>query len=94
MSLLFIGPEPSYKPHKEKESVCWFFFPSSFFKQKSLITNIVLARFLVTLVNIVGPYYLLGILDDYIPHQMRSTLGIISIGLVVSYVFTADDDIC
>ena len=41
---------------------------------------------MVTLVNIVGSYYLQGILDDYIPHQMRSTLGIISIGLVVSYV--------
>ena len=82
---LFIGPEPSYKPHKEKGIGLLAFLPL-IFKQKSLITNIVLASFLVTLVNIVGSYYLQGILDDYIPHQMRSTLGIISIGLVVSYV--------
>ena len=85
MVALFIGPEPSYKPHKEKGIGLLAFLPL-IFKQKSLITNIVLASFLVTLVNIVGSYYLQGILDDYIPHQMRSTLGIISIGLVVSYV--------
>ena len=40
----------------------------------------------VTLINILGSYYLQGILDEYVPNQMKSTLGIISIGLVVTYV--------
>ena len=38
------GPEPSYKPHKEKENRS-VGFSSSHFKQKSLITNIVMASF-------------------------------------------------
>ena len=41
---------------------------------------------LVTLVNIVGSYYLQGILDEYIPNNMKSTLGIISLGLVITYI--------
>ena len=55
-------------------------------KQRSLIANIVLATLLVTLINIVGSYYLQSIIDTYVPNQMRSTLGIISIGLVIVYI--------
>ena len=55
-------------------------------KQRGLITNIVLATLLVTLINIVGSYYLQSIIDTYVPDQMRSTLGIISIGLVIVYI--------
>ena len=55
-------------------------------KQRGLIVNIVLATLLVTLINIVGSYYLQSIIDTYVPDQMRSTLGIISIGLVIVYI--------
>ena len=55
-------------------------------KQRGLIANIVLATLLVTLINIVGSYYLQSIIDTYVPDQMRSTLGIISIGLVIVYI--------
>ncbi|HEW0140575.1 competence factor transporting ATP-binding protein/permease ComA [Streptococcus pneumoniae] len=37
-------------------------------------------------VNKGGSYYLQGILDEYIPNQMKSTLGIISVGLVITYI--------
>ncbi|MDS3064307.1 peptide cleavage/export ABC transporter [Streptococcus pneumoniae] len=56
------------------------------FKQKSLIAYIVLSSLLVTIINIGGSYYLQGILDEYIPNQMKSTLGIISVGLVITYI--------
>lgn len=82
---LFFAPEPSYKPYKDKKNGLLALVPL-IFKQKSLITNIVLASFLVTLINILGSYYLQVILDEYIPNQMQSTLGIISIGLVVTYI--------
>ena len=55
-------------------------------KQKGLIANIVIATLLVTIINIVGSYYLQGIIDTYVPNQMRNTLGIISLGLVVVYI--------
>ena len=40
----------------------------------------------MTLINIVGSYYLQGILDDYIPNHLQSTLGIVSVGLIVTYI--------
>lgn len=81
---LFLAPEPSYKPHKDKKNGLMSFLPL-IFKQRSLIFYIILASLLVTLINIGGSYYLQGVLDEYIPNQMKSTLGIISIGLMITY---------
>jgi len=82
---LFMAPSPDYKPHKEKKQGLLSFLPI-LLKQRGLIANIVLATLLVTLINIVGSYYLQSIIDSYVPDQMRSTLGIISIGLVIVYI--------
>ena len=82
---IFIAPKPSYQPHKDKKNGLLSFLPL-IFKQKSLIAYIVLSSLLVTIINIGGSYYLQGILDEYIPNQMKSTLGIISVGLVVTYI--------
>lgn len=82
---IFLAPEPSYKPHKDRKNGLLDLLPL-IFKQRSLIFYIVSASLLVTVINIVGSYYLQGILDEYIPNQMRSTLGIISIGLIVTYI--------
>lgn len=82
---IFLASAPSYKPHKDKKNGLLSFLPL-ILKQKTLITYIVLASLLVTLVNIVGSYYLQGILDEYIPNNMKSTLGIISLGLVITYI--------
>ncbi len=82
---IFLAPAPSYKPHKDKKNGLLSFLPL-IIKQKTLITYIVLASLLVTLVNIVGSYYLQGILDVYIPNNMKSTLGIISLGIVITYI--------
>ncbi|HEL1811029.1 TPA: peptide cleavage/export ABC transporter [Streptococcus suis] len=82
---IFLAPEPSYKPHKDKKNGLLDFLPL-IFQQRTLIFYIVLASLLVTLINIAGSYYLQGILDEYIPNQMKSTLGIISIGLIITYI--------
>ncbi|MFA9493783.1 peptide cleavage/export ABC transporter [Streptococcus sp. E17BB] len=82
---IFLAPEPSYKLHKDKKNGLMSFLPL-IFRQRSLIFYIVLASLLVTLINIGGSYYLQGILDEYIPNQMKSTLGIISIGLIITYI--------
>lgn len=82
---IFLAPKPSYQPHKDKKNGLMSFLPL-IFKQKSLIAYIVLSSLLVTIINIGGSYYLQGILDEYIPNQMRSTLGIISVGLVITYI--------
>lgn len=81
---LFMAPSPSYKVHTESKDSLLSFVPL-LTKQKSLITNIVLATLLVTIINIIGSYYLQSIIDTYIPEQTKTTLGIISIGLVIVY---------
>lgn len=82
---IFLAPKPSYQPHKDKKNGLLSFLPL-IFKQKLLIAYIVLSSLLVTIINIGGSYYLQGILDEYIPNQMKSTLGIISIGLIITYI--------
>lgn len=82
---IFLAPAPTYKPHKDKKNGLSSFLPI-IFKQKALLTYIVLASLLVTIINIVGSYYLQGILDEYIPNQLQSTLNIVSIGLVITYI--------
>lgn len=82
---LFLAPSPSYKVHEEKKDSLLSFLPV-LAKQKGLIVNIVVATLLVTLINIIGSYYLQSIIDTYIPEQVKNTLGMVSIGLVIVYI--------
>ncbi|WP_226910111.1 peptide cleavage/export ABC transporter [Marinilactibacillus psychrotolerans] len=82
---LFFAPEPAYKPEKEKKNGLLSFIPM-LLKQKMLITQIVIASLLITLFNILGAYYLQGLIDTYIPNQMTTSLHVISIGLVITYI--------
>ncbi|HJD15631.1 MAG TPA: peptide cleavage/export ABC transporter [Candidatus Enterococcus stercoripullorum] len=82
---LFMAPTPAYKPHKDKKTGLTAFIPL-LTKQKGLIANIVLATLLVTIINITGSYYLQSIIDTYVPDQMKNTLGIISVGLLIVYI--------
>ena len=81
---IFVAPSPNYQPHKDKKQGLTSFLPI-LINQKGLITNIILATVLVTLINIVGSYYLQSIIDTYVPNQTSSTLSIISICLVIVY---------
>ena len=82
---IFLAPTPDYKPHKDKKNGLLSFIPI-LTKQKGLISNIILATLLVTIINIVGSYYLQSIIDTYVPDQMKNTLGVISIGLAFVYI--------
>ena len=81
---IFVAPSPNYQPHKDKNQGLTSFLPI-LIKQKGLIINIILATVLVTLINIVGSYYLQSIIDTYVPNQTSSTLSVISICLVIVY---------
>ena len=81
---IFVAPSPNYQPHKDKNQG-WTSFLPILINQKGLIINIILATTLVTLINIVGSYYLQSIIDTYVPNQTSSTLSIISICLVIVY---------
>ncbi len=82
---IFIAPNPTYNPTKDKKRSLTSFIPV-ITRQKLLVINIVIAALLVTIVSILGSYYLQGIIDTYIPDNMKNTLGIVSLGLIFAYV--------
>ena len=64
----------------------FFHFYQFCFRRKGLIAVIVLLSFLVTLVNIIGSYYLQAIIDRLIPQGAYNLLTMISLGLCISYL--------
>lgn len=82
---LFISPQPNYKPIKEKSESLFSFIPI-IAKQKLLVFQIIVASLLVTLINIIGSYYLQNIIDEYVPNALMKTLGCISLGLIITYI--------
>lgn len=85
---LFIAPGIEYKPVKEDRKKLWSLF-TKLFKQKQLVLNIVLAALLITIISILGSYFLQAIIDTYIPNGMRNTMAIIALGLLVIYIFNS-----
>lgn len=84
--LILPTPTAAYKPSKEKVAGLSSFLPV-IWKQKSLVFNIVLASLFITFFGIGSSYYFQGIMDYFIPNEAKSTLNIISIGLIIVYIF-------
>ncbi|SEU01958.1 ATP-binding cassette, subfamily C, competence factor transporting protein [Enterococcus malodoratus] len=84
--LLLPTPKDSYTPSKEKVAGLSSFLPV-IWQQKNLVFHIVLAAFFITLFGIGSSYYFQGILDYFIPNQAKSTLNVVSIGLIIVYLF-------
>ncbi|MFK5291948.1 cysteine peptidase family C39 domain-containing protein [Lactococcus lactis] len=84
--LLLASPKESYQPSIEKVDGLSSFLPI-LLEQKALIFHIVLASFFITLFGIISSYYFQGLLDNVIPNQAKSTLNMISIGLLFVYLF-------
>nr|CAL48358.1 ABC transporter [Lactobacillus amylovorus] len=85
---LLMAPNDKFEPIKEKKRNLWSLFPYMF-KQKSLLTNIILASLLMTIISICSSYFLQGVIDTYIPNGTYQTLSILAIGLLVAYVFNS-----
>ncbi|KRL88873.1 peptide cleavage/export ABC transporter [Lactobacillus kalixensis] len=86
--VLFMVPNDDFEPIKEKKRNLWSLFPYMF-KQKKLVTNIILAALLMTIISICSSYFLQGLIDTYIPNGTYQTLSILAIGLLVAYVFNS-----
>ncbi|MGF7496182.1 peptide cleavage/export ABC transporter [Lactococcus lactis] len=84
--LLFPKPKAEYKPSIERVDGLYSFFPI-LIKQRSLIFHAALASLFITIFGIISSYYFQGLLDNIIPNQARSTLNILSIGLIFVYLF-------
>ncbi|KRN99411.1 sppt [Companilactobacillus kimchiensis] len=84
---LFFAPTSQYRPKKVDKKESLFSFVPILFKQERLVINIILAAILITIISILGSYFLQTVIDTYIPNNMNNTLGIISLGLIVLYIF-------
>ena len=84
--LLLPTPKESYSPTREKVAGLSSFLPI-IWRQKGLVFHIVLASLFITLFGIGSSYYFQGLLDYFIPNQAKSTLNIVSMGLIVVYLF-------
>lgn len=84
---LFFAPTSEYRPEKVDKKESLFSFIPVLFKQKRLVINIILAAILITIISVLGSYFLQTVIDTYIPNNMNSTLAIISLGLIVLYIF-------
>ena len=82
---LFFEPGKNYIKYKEEVPGLLSFLPI-LFRRKGLIAVIVLLSFLVTLVNIIGSYYLQSIIDRLIPQEDYALLTMISLGLCIAYI--------
>lgn len=84
--LLLMTPNKRYRPSVEKVNSIGTYL-SALFNEKSLVLNIVVASFLITLFGFFGSYYFQVIIDYVIPNNIVSTFNIISLGLVFIYIF-------
>ncbi|MDQ0230735.1 peptidase domain-containing ABC transporter [Metabacillus malikii] len=55
--------------------------------QKKLLTHIFLASLLYTVFGILGAFYFKYLIDEILPYQLTNTLHIVSIGVIVLYMF-------
>ncbi|MDZ5757154.1 peptide cleavage/export ABC transporter [Carnobacterium maltaromaticum] len=84
--LLLPTPKDAYVPSKEKVARICSFLPVVW-QQKGLVFHIIVASIFITFFGIGSSYYFQGILDYFIPNYARSTLNIVSVGLIVVYLF-------
>lgn len=84
--LILMAPTVNFKKGNERQSTI-----SKFFKlllpQKKLLLTIFLASLIVTGFGIVASFYFRFIMDDIVPNSLSKTLNVISIGIILLYVF-------
>lgn len=82
---IFIAPGEDYQIHKEKKHGLLNFI-QKFKIHTHLVGSIILLSTLITIISILGSYYLQEVLDQYIPKEEYSILNIVTLGLVISYI--------
>lgn len=82
---VFFEQGKDYKIVKEKRHTLWELVPV-LNKQHALVSQIILYSLLITLVSILGSYYLQDLIDTLVPGKQFTSLEIVSMGLIVAYV--------
>lgn len=84
--LILMTPTAQFRKGKETKGLFARFF-TLLIPQRRMIFGIFLASMLYTVLGIFGAFYFQYLLDEILPYSMRKTLHILSIGVIVLYVF-------
>lgn len=86
--LILATPTNEFKKGKETQNIYGRFF-TLLKPQKKLLANIFLSSILYTVSGILASFYFKIILDEILPNNLEKTLLIISIGIILLYIFKA-----
>ncbi|PAF36732.1 bacteriocin ABC transporter ATP-binding protein [Terribacillus saccharophilus] len=84
--LIFMVPSENYKKQVDESNVRRDLF-KLVFSQKSIIVHTAIASFIIAIFGILGTFFFQTIIDQILPNGLENTLHIISIGLIVMYIF-------
>jgi len=84
--LILVSPTAEFQKGNQTKGTLSRFF-SLLVPQKKLIIHIFFASLVLTLLGILASFYFRFIMDDVVPNSLEGTLTIISIGVILLYVF-------
>jgi len=85
--LILLVPTPKFKKGDETKGLFSRFF-TLLIPQKKLLINIFFASIIYTIFGILGAFYFKVLIDDVLPYHLDKTLHILSIGIIVLYIFS------
>lgn len=84
--LILMVPTAQFKKGDETKGLFARFF-HLLLPQKRMIFGIFLASLLFTVLGIFGAFYFQFLLDEILPYSMQKTLHVLSVGIIVLYIF-------
>jgi ABC-type bacteriocin transporter len=84
--LILMVPAAQFKKGNETKGLFTRFF-GLLKPQKKLLINIFLTSLIYTVLGILGSFYFKFLMDDIIPYNLKTTLLVISIGMVILNIF-------
>ncbi|OAB40667.1 bacteriocin ABC transporter ATP-binding protein [Paenibacillus macquariensis subsp. defensor] len=84
--LILMVPTPQFQKGDETNNSLYRFL-SLLLPQKRLLIGIFFASMLFTILGIAGAFYFKFLIDEILPYGMQKTLHIISIGIIILYIF-------
>lgn len=84
--LILLVPTPQFRKGNETKGLFARFF-GLLLPQKRMLVGIFLASLLFTILGILGAFYFQFLLDEILPYSMEKTLHILSLGIIVLYLF-------
>lgn len=84
--LILMVPAASFKKGNETKGL-FARFLGLLSPQKKLLVNIFMTSLIYTLLGILGSFYFKFLLDDIVQYNLEKTLHVISVGIIILYIF-------